>query len=130
MYSSVRTAVKLNAGVSSSSASNIGLKQGCNLSPTLFNVFINDIPELFISKVCVPVYLGETKVNCLLSPDDLVLLSQSDSGLKDSLAKLECYVKRWKLKINLKKSKVLIFGSKSQRRPYKILFWWRSDRMC
>ena len=63
IYSSVRA------------ASNIGLKQGCNLSPTLFNVFINDIPELFISKDCDPVYLGETKVNCSLYADDLVLLS-------------------------------------------------------
>ena len=37
MYSSVRAAVRLNAGVTPSFASNIGLKQGCNLSPTLFN---------------------------------------------------------------------------------------------
>ena len=67
-----------------------------------------------------PVYLGEMKVNCLriLYTDNLLLLSQSESGLQESLAKLECYVKRWKLKINLKKSTVLIFGSKSQRRPY------------
>ena len=124
MYSSVRAAVKLNAGVTPSFASNIGLKQGCNLSPTLFNVFINDIPELFISKDCDPMYLGETKVNCLLYADDLVLLSQSESGLQESLAKLECYVKRWKLKINFKKSKVLIFGSKSQRRPYIMTNWY------
>jgi hypothetical protein len=74
MYSSVRAAVKLNTGVTPSFASNIGLKQGSNLSPTLFNVFINDIPKLLISKDCDPVYLGETKVNCLLYADDLVLL--------------------------------------------------------
>jgi hypothetical protein len=82
MYSSVRAAVKLNAGITPSFASNIGLKQGCNLSPTLFNVFINDIPELFISKDCDPAYLGETKVIFLLYADDLVLLSQSESGLQ------------------------------------------------
>ena len=49
---------------------------------------------------------------------------QSESGLQESLAKLECYVKRWKLKINFKKSKVLIFGSKSQRRPYITTNWY------
>ena len=111
MYSSVRVAVKLNAGVTPFFTSNIGLKQGCNLSPTLFNVFINDIPELFTPTACDPVHLGDTKVSCLLYADDLVLLSQSDSGLQESLVKLECFVKKWKLKVNLKKSKILIFGS-------------------
>jgi hypothetical protein len=43
-----------------------------------------------------------------LYADDLVLISQSESGLQESLSKLEYYVKRWRLKINLKKCKVLI----------------------
>ena len=68
----------------------------------LFNVFINDIPELFNSQGCDPVHLGDTKMNCLLYADDLVLLSQSESGLQESLYKLESYVKRWRLSINLK----------------------------
>ena len=58
------------------------------MSPLLFNVFINDIPELLHISNCDPVHLvlGTTKVNCLLYADDL-LLSQSRSGLRESLAK-------------------------------------------
>jgi hypothetical protein len=79
----------------------------------------NDIPELLNTSNCDPVHLGTTKVNCLLNyADDLVLLSKSRSGLQESLAKLQSYVERWKLEINLKKSKVLIFGNKSQRSLY------------
>ena len=46
MYSSVKYRVKLSSGSTPVFSSNIGLKQGCNMSPSLFNVFINDIPEL------------------------------------------------------------------------------------
>ena len=59
----------------------------------------------------------------MLYADDLVLLSQFRSGLQDSLANLESYVERWRLAINLKKSKVLIFGSKSQRNLYITSKW-------
>ena len=81
MYSSVNYKVKLSSGSTPVFSSNIGLKQGCNMSPSLFNVFINDIPELLNTTNCDPVYLGTTKVNCLLYAGDLVLLSKSRSGL-------------------------------------------------
>jgi hypothetical protein len=123
MYSSVKYKVKLSSGSTPVFSSNIGLKQGCNMSPSLFNVFINDIPELLNTSNCDPVHLGTTKVNCLLYADDLVLLSKSRSGLQESLVKLQSYVERWKLEINLKKSKVLIFGSKSQRSLYITSKW-------
>jgi hypothetical protein len=124
MYSSVKYKVKLSSGSTPVFSSNIGLKQGCNMSPSLFNVFINnDIPELLNTSNCDPVHLGTIKVNCLLYADDLVLLSKSRSGLQESLAKLQSYVERWKLEINLKKSKVLIFGSKSQRSLYITSKW-------
>ena len=81
--------------------------------------------ELLNTSNCDPVHLGTTKVNCLLCADDLVLLSQSRdrSGLEESLAKLESYIERWRLEINLKKSKMLIFGSKFQRNLYITSKW-------
>jgi hypothetical protein len=53
----------------------------------------------------------------------LVLLSKSRSGLQESLAKLQSYVERWKLEINFKKSKVLIFGCKSQSQAFFTSKW-------
>ncbi len=38
-------------------------------------------------------------------------------------SKLQNYVERWKLEVNLKKSKVLIFGSRSQRSLYITSKW-------
>ena len=44
MYSSVNTSVKSRKGITPFFKSYVGIKQGCNRSPTLFNLFINDIP--------------------------------------------------------------------------------------
>ena len=71
MYSSVNASVKLHQGITPSFKSSVGVKQGCNLSPTLFNIFINDISDLFDSS-CAPVKFGITDMNCLLYADDLV----------------------------------------------------------
>ena len=43
MYSKLSPCVQVGGGVSESFESLVGLKQGCNLSPSLFNLFVNDI---------------------------------------------------------------------------------------
>ena len=122
MYSSVRYSVKLQDGTTPFFNSFIGVKQGCNLSPTLFNIFMNDVPNLFDDS-CDPVRLGNTNLNCLLYADDLVLLSESQKGLQSCLTKLERYTNRWKLNINKKKSKILLIGTPAQRRTYATTNW-------
>ena len=84
--------VKLKDGVTPPFQSYIGLKQECNLSPTLFNIFINDIPNLF-NRSCDPARLDNTDLSCLLYADDLILLSESKAGLQKCLSKLEIYAK-------------------------------------
>ena len=124
MYSSVNTctSVKLREGITPFFKSYVGVKQGCNLSPTLFNLFINDIPNMFDSS-CAPVNFGDTDLSCLLYADDLVIFSESKSGLQNCLIKLQSYTKRWKLTINLKKSKILLFGTTTQRRTHLTSNW-------
>ena len=60
---------------------------------------------------CEPVRVGDLSVNCLLYADDIVLLSESKSGLQSSLNILGTYCSNWKLQVNVKNSKVLIFNS-------------------
>jgi hypothetical protein len=51
-------------------------------------------------QACDPVKLSNTDLNSLLHADDLVLLSESQTGLQECLSKLEIYRKKWKLKIS------------------------------
>ncbi|XP_063418062.1 uncharacterized protein LOC134700624 [Mytilus trossulus] len=61
--------------------------------------------------VCEPVRVGDLSVNCLLYADDIVLLSESKTGLQASLNTLSTYCSNWKLQVNVQKSKVLVFNS-------------------
>ena len=62
-----------------------GVRQGDSLSPLLFNVFINDIDEIFDHSVSEHVVLNSTKLNCLIYADDILLLSESKEGLQSCL---------------------------------------------
>ena len=60
MYEKTKLSVRLPSGITEFFPSNVGLKQGCNMSPILFNISVNDINEIFDVSFCHPVSLGNT----------------------------------------------------------------------
>ena len=53
---------------------------------------------------------SEDKINILMYAGDLIILSDSKNGLQKQIEKLENYCSKWKLEINNKKSKTMIFN--------------------
>ena len=86
-----------------------GVRQGDGISPTLFNIFINDIGKIFDQDRSDPLELLESKIGSLLFADDLIILSKSKEGLQKSLDNLSEYCDKWQLTVNVKKSKTMIF---------------------
>lgn len=109
MYSSVSFAIKCNGKLTDSFDTSVGVKQGCILSPILFNIFLNDLPNIFDAE-CDPVELNNHPLSCLMYADDLIILSESASGLQCALDKLQSYCMKWKLLVNIDKSNVMIFN--------------------
>ena len=112
MYTNSKFAVKKNNVMSKLGDYKKGVRQGDGLSPLLFNVYINDIDQIFDESTSNPVVLESTKLNCLIYADDLLLLSESKEGLQSCLDSLQVYCDRWKLKINIDKTKVMLFSSR------------------
>ena len=108
MYDITKVSVHLSRGITKFFPSNVGLKQGCNMSPILFSLFINDINEIFDVRFCRPVTLGNIKLNNLLYADDLILISETRTGLQSCLDNLQAYCQKWKLTVNNKKTKVMV----------------------
>ena len=98
-----------------------GVKQGCTLSPLLFNIFISDIIDRFGTEECRPLKIDESRnISCLLWADDVVLMSRSEEGLRNMLSALSSFVDENKMAINVKKTKCMIFNKTGKfiRRSY------------
>ena len=121
MYQQTKLCVKVNNTRTDFFHSKIGVRQGDNLSPNLFNLFINDLPQYF-DQSCDSVSLDNYSINCLMYADDVVLLSESQSGLQNCVSKLEQFSNDWHLNVNMKKTKVLVFNKAGHLKRINILF--------
>ena len=87
-----------------------GVLQGGVLSPNLFNSFLEDLPAyLNIEK---GVSIGGIHIAYLLYADDLVLMSESPTGLQNLIHGLENFCMQWHMVVNLTKTKVLVFNER------------------
>ena len=105
MYEKTKLSVHLPSGITEFFPSNVGLKQGCNMSPILFNLFVSNINEIFDVCFCQLVSLGNIKLSNLLYADDLILISETKTSLQGCLDNLEAYCQKWKLTVNNKRQK-------------------------
>jgi len=121
MYSKINLAVKSSGTLSNLFGSNIGIRQGDPLSPIFFNIFINDLPDIFTENSYPPKLL-KTSIPALMYADDLILLSCSKEGLQSSLNNLENYCNIWALDVNMNKTKVIVFNSTSKTIKGEVFF--------
>jgi hypothetical protein len=64
---------------------NIGVKQGCPLSPSLFGIYIDKLEDCLEKKGCVIPTLTRIVINILLYVDDIVLMVRSPHDLENQL---------------------------------------------
>ena len=75
----------------------------------LFSMYINDLEETFVLQDVKGIEIGMLTLFLLLYTDDIVIFSESEAGLQQGLDILENYCGRWKLCVNVNKTKVMIF---------------------
>ena len=123
MYSTTTNSIIYDNELSETFPSNKGIKQGDTLSTTLFNLYINDLPDIFKFKGNNPVAVGNIEISCLKYADDLVLMSTCPLSLQKYITNLEEYCTKWKLEVNLKKTKIIVFNKQgSLIKKYKFFF--------
>jgi hypothetical protein len=115
MYHNSEYCIKMETGITDYIISNSGVLQGCNLSPTLSNIFQNDLHKIFESENTDPINLADMPLNSLSWADDLLLMSTSQRGLQTCLTKLDDYCKKWGLSINISKTKIMTMQQGPQK---------------
>ena len=106
MYHKANACVINNGSHSELFDCNIGVRQGCPLSPLLFSLFINDVLSVVESEV-TGVPMVNTKINGFLFTNDMVLCADNEVKVQASLDALSEYCKSNGLKVNITKSKVM-----------------------
>jgi hypothetical protein len=93
--------------------------QGENLFPFLFVIYLNDLEQFFVENnvndlenirnMCSENLDIFIKLFSLLYADDTTILSEIEADMQYALSIFEKYCHQWKLKVNLQKTKVIIF---------------------
>ena len=110
IYKNTKCAVREGDRITQFFSFRKGVRQGCPMSPLLFNLYINDVFEVINNSVDSPIYIKNKQVNALMYADDLVILGQTENELQMCVENLLKYCQRWKLEINTKKTKCIVFN--------------------
>ncbi len=120
MYESIKSiyhrafcAVRINGTMTDWFESSQGTKQGDNLSPNCFSLYLNPLlTELKSSGKGVKV--GESLISVLAYADDLVLMAENASDLQHLVDILHAWCFKWRLKVNVDKTKIIHFRNKNR----------------
>ena len=109
MYRDIKSKVKYDNKLSNDFSSHLGVRQGECLSPFLFSMYLNDLENELIQKGAGGFDIGMLKLYLLLYADDIVIFSNTSEGLQNGLDILSEYCSKWKLTVNIDKTKIMVF---------------------
>ena len=130
LYSKAKSCVRQGGELSSMFPSYRGVRQGENLSPLLFALYLNDLKNhlshcyegLPLAKNLLPQEEGTpfpwSELFLLLYANDTVILAETAEELQKGLNGLKSYCDKWHLKVNIAKTKVMVFSKgRIQKKP-------------
>ena len=105
-YDVTLNAVRLNSEVGRWFNTYDRVKQGDNLSPSLFSCYVNGLlRELVTSNISV--HFIDLTISVLAYADDLVLIAPTQAGLQRLIELVEHWCKKWRLQVNVNKTKIM-----------------------
>ena len=120
LYKNTEACVKNGFNVSEYFNCNIGVRQGCTLSPNLFTLYINCLADM-VKKNGEGIQLQPdiSTLSILLYADDIVLISDTIRGLQKHIDTLERFCNLSGMSVNLDKTKVMVFKNGGHLSKYE-----------
>uniref|UniRef100_A0A8D8RMY9 Craniofacial development protein 2 n=1 Tax=Cacopsylla melanoneura TaxID=428564 RepID=A0A8D8RMY9_9HEMI len=112
LYKSQTTIIDVN-GTRKEARIRRGVRQGCPLSPYLFNLFIETALNEMKSNTR-GITIGRQQIHSIRFADDIALLSESEGDLTLMLNSLDSALNKSKLKINPSKTKSMVISKLDQ----------------
>ena len=118
LYSNATSAVLVNNEIGEFFATTVGVRQGCILSPTLFNIYLERIMQETLAKHQSSVSIGGRPLCNLRFADDIDLLATSEKELQNLTDLLVEASSFYGMEISTEKSQILV--NSQNNRPAKI----------
>ena len=88
-----------------------GVRQGCILSPCLFNSYAEHIMQnAGLDEAQAGIKISRRNINNLRYADDTTLMSESEEELKSHLMKVKDKSEKFGLKLNIQETKIMASG--------------------
>ena len=132
MYNQSKSCISLPGGsVSSMFQCEVGVRQGENLSPLLFSIYLSELNSFLANKndslkqfqSLASEFLNDDriliflKLHVLLYADDTVLIAETTGNLQKQLDTMDEYCEIWKLCFNLKEQRLSYFPEEKLESP-------------
>jgi hypothetical protein len=110
-YKKLDVVIKWNGIIHQSSYFKVtrGTRQGCKLSPTLFNIFLSEL-MFQLTNLDSGYRVGHKKYNSFAYADDISLFNTTVPGLQELINTCYEYATKWRFKFGEAKSKCLVAG--------------------
>ena len=111
LYAGQEVTVRTGHGTTDCFQIGKGVRQGCILSPCLFNLHAEHIVRnAGLEDAQAGIKLAGRNINNLRYADDITLMAESEEELKSLLMKLKEESEKFGLKLNIQKTKIMASG--------------------
>src|SRR5574340_661330 len=111
LYAGQEATVRTGCGTTDEFQIGKGVRQGCILSPCLFNLYAEYIiRNAGLKEAQAGIKIARRNINNLRYADDTTLMAESEEELKSLLMKVKVESERVGLKLNIQKTKIMASG--------------------
>ena len=107
LYDKATSAVQMNGSIGEWFRTTVGVRQGCLLSPTLFNIFLERIMSDALEEHDGKVSIGGRNITNLRFADDIDALAEEEQELEALVESLDKTCTRYKMEISAEKTKLM-----------------------
>ena len=120
LYGEATSPVQMNGSIGEKFRTTVGVRQGCLLPPTLFNIFLKRIMSDALEEHDGKVSIGGRNITNLWFADDIDALAEEEQELEALVEILHKTFTRYKMDISAEKNKLMTNSANRIQRETKV----------
>jgi hypothetical protein len=114
LYKTSQSAVRVNGELTDWFNTTVGVRQGCVISPQLFNILLEVVISTALQESEIGVNISGFTINNLRFADDIVIIAETQDELQTLVNRVQEASSNFGLKINISKTQVQVISKQKQ----------------